>query len=178
MQRLLRESRFAETWQIDNPKYHIEYAVIGKGKTYFACSDLDVDEINYVEVASVVANSNNELCFLNIYCEEVKLAEEFILDYEVEPYTYYLFIYDSRDIIEKLNFKPISIYVHDTCKINDELLPMCISYNREWYENENTCFALCNFKSIIDHADNDTIYAIAKRLQRGEPITMVKSARR
>lgn len=173
MQQLLRESRFAETWQIDNPKYLIENFKIGKIKTYFAGTN------NNIGVAIVVADPNNELCILNIYCEDVKLAEEFIIDYEVEPYTYNLFISYPTIITEKLNFKPITIYVHNSCKIDDEYLPMCILYNREWYKsNNNSCSTHCNFKYIIDHKDHDMIYAIAKKLQRGEPITTVKSTRR
>lgn len=175
MQRLLRESRFAETWQNENPKYIIENGDIGNVKTYFARKN-HVNTHVYIAVAIVAADKNNELCILNIYCGDVKLAEQFIIDYEVEPYTYNLFV--TYPITEKLDFKPIRIYVFNGCKINDELLPMCISYNRGWYESDTSSSTKSrNFKSIIDNADYEMEYSIAKKLQRGEPIIIPKSAR-
>jgi hypothetical protein len=85
MERLLRESRFAETWKNSNPKYFIEESFHGNVRTYYLSHDGYSSTVARAEV-----NKDGELCALNVICNYVEGAEQFINDFEVEPYTYNL----------------------------------------------------------------------------------------
>jgi len=174
MQQLLRESRFAETWQIDKIKYCVTESKSSKHIfRYYSLSN----GCGYSVVAIATANKDEELLKLEIICNFVYGAEKFISDYEVEPYTYDLHItcIFPGTITKNLEFKPITIYVKHHNDVKDEFLPMCILRNEfdvfDQYRN-------CDVKSIINDPNKDLIYSIAKRLQNGESITTTKSARR
>lgn len=161
--RLLNESKFAEICDTEMPGYSIE-TVSNLVSSIILYRDPNEE---YKCMAHVTLDSDGSL--ITLYIQQSANAARFILDYEIEPYTY---TYNVKRDDEFLNdIKPFTYSVtecvpHEVSLNNAERLPVCVVYDGKY-----------NIPSVLKIRDNEMEYTVARKLQNGEPITMLKSAR-
>jgi len=133
MEKLLRESEFANTWNKSIPGY----IMINTGDSCRKSIYKHKDRIKCL--VAVVHLKNSLPCYLKIYnaCSSFlgnNVLNDFISDYKIEPYTYVFSVQyvDNVDFFASQNLKPFSWLVK--CDIPEsELskLPICVVSSNE-----------------------------------------------
>lgn len=165
MRRLLNESEFAKTWRVDLPGYKRNSTSDKPGINfnYFCeqCDDMRMVPLIIAKLTYEIKDNTTILSSLIIH--NTDLVDKFIEDYNVEPYTYIYCI--NRNIPQ--NIKPFTYYVsYNIIADNITSSPLCVVYDGSY-----------NIDSVLKERDEEMEYAVAKKLQNGEPLTKLKSAR-
>ena len=158
--RLLGESKFAETWDVDVPGYYRVEDTTWEDGDYLLYYEAD----NRAHIADLLHDTDP--WDLIISYDGTNNASDFIRDYNVAPYTYTLCL--IKPITDDSEFKPFTYYTPHAIFNGEEpeQLPLCVVYNCQH-----------NIPSVLKVRDNKMEYTVAKKLQNGEPITTLKSAR-
>jgi len=163
MERLLNESEFAKTWCNEYNGYERHLPVMNDGILFTQYTSRYDPDTHFIAELKYFSNEG-EITLLSLLIFDNDMTNDFIKTYKIEPYTY-TYCFRSQNISPEI--KPFTYLPSiNNVFIEESSLPICVVYKGN-----------CDVPSVLKEYDTDMEYAVAKKLQNGEPITKLKSAR-